>query len=107
MSAIAEEQRRVKGRQIRSVLEIISLKRRPRRIDQERGESEEDQERLKPPRVATSCFSELTLGQGPHGLRHRESSEYALSQVSKPYRRWMRIASGCTKRLALRPCCTR
>src|SRR4051812_31157769 len=55
---------------------MVALKGSPCRVHDERGECEKNKERLKPPRVATSCFSKLSLGQGPHGLRHRESSEY-------------------------------
>src|SRR3954469_21779425 len=74
--AVAKQQRRIKRRQVRAIFEMVALKGSPCRVDDERGECEKNEERLKPPRVATSCFSKLSLGQGPHGLRHRESSEY-------------------------------
>src|SRR4029450_12172387 len=60
---------------------MIPLDSSPRCVNNARGKSRKTQERLKPPRIATSCFSKLTLGQGPHGLRHRRSSEgYRLVQ---------------------------
>src|SRR4029078_5634031 len=75
LAAVSKQQRRVEGGEIRAEFEMIALEGGPRRVHDERRKSQEHQERLKPPRIATSCFSELTLGQGPYGLRHRRSSE--------------------------------
>src|SRR3954468_8489556 len=97
--AVAKQQRRIERRQVRAIFEMVALKGSPCRVDDERGECEKNEERLKPPRVATSCFSKLSLGQGPHGLRHRESSEYGPVSV-KPYRRWNGIASAAGLLLA-------
>ena len=43
---------------------MIALERRPRGVDDERGQREKNQQGLNPPRVATSRFPEFALGKG-------------------------------------------
>ena len=50
---------------------MISLKRRPRRIDDERGETEKNEERLNPPRIGARGLPERTLFGERVGVGHK------------------------------------
>src|SRR5262249_638197 len=58
---VTEEKRRVERREVRAELEVIALKRRPRCVNDEYGESEENRQRLDPPEVAPRGLPELAL----------------------------------------------
>ncbi len=72
---LAEEQRRVERRQVRPGLVVSALKGGPRRIHDERGQTEEREHRLDPPGVAPGGLPEpaMCFSQGPRGLSHQVS----------------------------------
>src|SRR5262249_27508045 len=54
----AEDLRRIERRQVRPERVVVALEGGPRRVDDERRESEEDNDRLDPPRVAARGTTE-------------------------------------------------
>ena len=50
---------------------MISLKRRPRRIDNERGEAEKNEKRLHPPRIGARGLPERALFGKRVGVGHK------------------------------------
>src|SRR5206468_1985143 len=70
MRRIAENFRRIERREIRSPIIVVALKGRPRRIDDEPTETQENQQRLYPPRVAPLGLPKATLGGQCSRLPH-------------------------------------
>src|SRR5688500_18836819 len=58
---VAKEERRIKRREIRPELVMLPLKRGPRRIDDERPQSEKREDRLNPPGIAPHGPAERPL----------------------------------------------
>ena len=86
MSALTEEQRRIKRGEVRPELVVVPLKRGPGRVDDEGREPEKSDEGLHPPGVAAIGAAEPAFYQGPRGLGHRVSPSGDVFRVGEPYR---------------------
>src|SRR5688500_16456589 len=71
MMRVAEQQRRVEGREIVAVLVVGILESGPGRVRQKAREHDEDTERRKPPGVAAHRLAESATPELNDWLRHR------------------------------------
>ena len=83
---VAEQLGRIEGRQIRTRVVVLTLKRSPRLIGDERGKAEEHNKRLYPPGVATRRFAETTHWQrnlnSVHGLAAPKTSRQEVAKTA-------------------------
>src|SRR6202049_2376046 len=66
----AEDLRRIERGEVRSVSVMLTLKRRPRRVDDEGRESQKHEQRLDPPDVAPHRFAKPRLGKPDRCTRY-------------------------------------
>src|SRR4029077_12085581 len=90
----AQEFRRVERREVAAVRVVISLECRPRAVDAERRQSQEHEQRLRPPGIATLGLSEPAHRQG-NGCGH---GGHASDPLQASRRRGRPTATTCDER---------
>src|SRR5205823_1683494 len=82
--AVAEEQRRIERREIRTELVVDALEGGPRRVEDESGEREKNREGLDPPEIAPRRLAESAFDQGPRRLRHLCANDTTTASEASP-----------------------
>src|SRR5205085_2858794 len=67
---VAEEFRRIEGGQVRAVPVVVALEGRPGGVDDERGQAQEDEQRLGPPGVPAGGLAETPACHRQRYLGH-------------------------------------
>src|SRR5438034_11443384 len=93
MRRIAENFRRIERREIRSPIIVVALKGRPCRVDDEPTETQENQQRLYPPRVAPLGLPKATPGGQCSRLPHDRIPPNLLCVSYR--RQYIRIVTKC------------